>query len=120
MTGKFFEKILILILALSNGCETWSSCSLCSYESIEYLTCSFGHIYLKSSRLIFSIFALIHVLSTRGKSLYMIWAPRTSWKVLKVVREGFGKVCVQDGFLGQFNRPRRSDPRGRRSDRPGM
>jgi hypothetical protein len=57
--GEFFAKLPKSILASSNGCETWSSCSWCQYEPIGYLTCSFGHVqhpmlnfvYLRSSRL---------------------------------------------------------------------
>jgi hypothetical protein len=59
MRGNFFTKLPKSILASSNGCETWWSCSWCQYEAIEYLTCSFGHVqhpmlnfvYLRSSRL---------------------------------------------------------------------
>jgi hypothetical protein len=40
MRGKFFTKLPKSILALSNGCETWWSCSWDRYEAIEYLTCS--------------------------------------------------------------------------------
>jgi hypothetical protein len=57
--GKFFAKLPKSILASSNDCETWWSCSWCQYEAIEYLTCSCGHVYhpmsnfvyLRSSRL---------------------------------------------------------------------
>jgi hypothetical protein len=44
MRGKFFAKLPKSILASSDGCETWWSCSWDRYEAIEYLTCSFGHV----------------------------------------------------------------------------
>jgi hypothetical protein len=37
----------------------------------------------------FSHFALFHALSTRGRSLCMIWAPGSFWKVFHLVRENF-------------------------------
>jgi hypothetical protein len=45
MRGYFFAKSLNSILASPNGCETWWSRSWCSYEAVEYLTCSFEHIW---------------------------------------------------------------------------
>jgi hypothetical protein len=44
MRGKFFAKLPESILASSNGCETWWSCSWDRYKAVEYLTCSFGHV----------------------------------------------------------------------------
>jgi hypothetical protein len=37
----------------------------------------------------FSHFSLIHALSTRGRSLCMIWAPGSIWKVFQLVRANF-------------------------------
>jgi hypothetical protein len=42
MRRCFFAKLLNAILALSNGCESWRSCSWCPYEAMEYLTYSLG------------------------------------------------------------------------------
>jgi hypothetical protein len=70
----------------------------------------------------FSHFALIHALSTRGRSLCIIWAHGSIWKVFKVVwavfekfgagpvswgglTASFWKVWCRVGLLGQSNRP---------------
>jgi hypothetical protein len=60
----------------------------------------------------FSHFALIHALSTRGRSLCMIWTPRGICKVFKVVWEGFEKFGAGPVSWGGLTAPRRSDPRG--------
>jgi hypothetical protein len=71
MRGYFFAKLLNSTLASSNGCETWWLGSWCHYEAIEYLTCSFGHVYNPMLNFVYlrnsCIFGLIHALPTRGK-----------------------------------------------------
>jgi hypothetical protein len=44
MRGWIFAKLLNSILASPNGCETCWSFSWCHYDTIEYLTCPFGHV----------------------------------------------------------------------------
>jgi hypothetical protein len=75
MRGYLFAKLLKSFLALSNGCESWWSCSWGHYEPEEYLTCSFGHashlvmnfLYLRSYMLKLFAFCLDSCIVNKGE-----------------------------------------------------
>jgi hypothetical protein len=57
-------------------------------------------------------FSLIHALSTRGRSLCMIWAPGTFQKVFQLVWANFEQFDAGPVSWGGLTAPRRSDHRG--------
>jgi hypothetical protein len=74
-----------------------------------------------------SHFALIHALSTRGRSLCMIWAPGSIWKVFQLVRANFEQFGAGPVTWGGLTAPQavRWVVGGlttwwRRSNRPGQ
>jgi hypothetical protein len=112
---NFFAKLSKSILALSNGCETWWSCSWCQYEAIEYLKSSFWHVYhpmlnfvyLRSSRLKVLHFWLDSCIANKGDKFEL---EMTCWMHLKgfqVVSSHFW-VLVCNGLTGRGHRSDRS------------
>jgi hypothetical protein len=56
-----------------------------------------------------SHFALIHALSTRGRSLCMLLAPGSVWKVFQLVRANFEQFGAGPVSWGGLTATRRSD-----------
>jgi hypothetical protein len=100
MRGCFITKLLNSILASPNGCKIWWFCSWCSYEDIEYLTYSFGHVWhlvlifvnWRSSRLHFSKFWLDSCIVNKGGKV-------VKEKCLWMHLEGFQVVWAFLGFV---------------------
>jgi hypothetical protein len=116
MRGKFFAKLPKSILAWSNGCETWWSCSWCQYEAIEYLTCSFGHVwhlmlncvYLRSYRLKVLHFWLDSCIAKNGEKFELEMACWMHLEGFQVVSSHFwALVCTS--LTGQGHRSNRSE-----------
>jgi hypothetical protein len=57
---------------------------------------------------LYSHFALIHALSKRGRSLCMLWAPGSVWKVFKFVQAIFEQFGAGPVSWGGLTTPRRS------------
>jgi hypothetical protein len=129
MRGKLFAKLPKSILASSNGCETWWSCSWCQYEAIEYLTCLFGHVshpllnfvYVRSSRLKVLHFWLDACIVNKGEKFELEMACWMHSEGFQVVSSHFwAPLCT--GLTGRLHRFDRSDcwycaHVGHRSDR---
>jgi hypothetical protein len=116
MRGNFFAKLPKSILASSNGCETWWSCSWDRYEAIEYLTCSFGHVYhpmlifvyLRSSRLKVLHFWLDSCTDNKGEKFELEMACWMHLEGFQVVSSHFWALVCTD-LNGQGHRSDRSE-----------